>query len=118
MAKHSGLAMRRVNWSTVAGLLVWFVKRLLGLNWVEYLLQTELERRNTADRLAELRHSPEAQALLGVLGGLVALAAAFLVLYPVFSLLQAALNAGDQDPRPPTQYGLDNFAGVERGLQQ
>jgi iron(III) transport system permease protein len=112
MAKHSGLAMRRVNWSTVAGLLVWLVKRLLGLDWVDYLLQTELERRNTADRLAALRRSPEAQALLGALGPLVALVAGFLVLYPVFYLLQAALNTGDPEARPPTQYGFDNFAAL------
>ncbi|MBS0240558.1 MAG: hypothetical protein JSS20_00180, partial [Proteobacteria bacterium] len=37
---------------------------------------------------------------------------AVLVLYPVFYLLQAAFNVGDQNARPPTEYGLDNFAGI------
>src|ERR1044072_4423821 len=112
MAKHSGPAMRRVNWSTVASLLVLFVRRLLGLDLVNYLLQTELERRDAADRRAELLRSPEAQALLSALAPLVALVAGFLVLYPVVYLLQAALNTGDPEARPPTEYGLDNFAGL------
>src|SRR5882757_7916707 len=47
-----------------------------------------------------------------IAGALVAVIAGLLVLYPVFYLLQAALNTGDQDARPPTQYGLDNFAGL------
>src|SRR4051794_17249525 len=47
-----------------------------------------------------------------VTGGLVALVAGVLVLYPVFFLLQAALNTGDPEARPPTEYGLDNFAGL------
>ena len=51
--------------------------------------------------------SPQAAA-----GALVALAAGLLVLYPVAFLLQAALNTGDPEARPPTQYGLDNFAGL------
>ena len=38
--------------------------------------------------------------------------AGLLVLYPVFYLLQAALNVGDQDARPPTEFGLENFAGL------
>ena len=32
--------------------------------------------------------------------------------YPVAFLLQAALNTGDPEARPPTEYGLDNFAGL------
>jgi len=40
----------------------------------------------------------------------VATVAAVLVLYPVFYLLQAALDVGDPQTRPPTAYGLDNFA--------
>ncbi|MGE0749287.1 MAG: ABC transporter permease [Variibacter sp.] len=42
----------------------------------------------------------------------VAVIAAVLVLYPVFYLLQAALDVGDPDVRPPTAYGLDNFGGL------
>src|SRR5215470_14505500 len=49
------------------------------------------------------------QAIAGLL---VALVSGVLVLYPVVYLLQAALNTGDQDARPPTQYGFDNFAGL------
>jgi len=42
----------------------------------------------------------------------VAAVAAVLVLYPVFFLLQAALDVGDPQVRPPTAYGLDNFSGI------
>jgi iron(III) transport system permease protein len=42
----------------------------------------------------------------------VAAVAAVLVLYPVFYLLQAALDVGDPQVRPPTAYGLDNFNGI------
>ncbi|MGI8525055.1 MAG: ABC transporter permease [Pseudolabrys sp.] len=42
----------------------------------------------------------------------VAALAAVLVLYPVFYLLQAALDVGDPLIRPPTAYGLDNFEGL------
>ncbi len=42
----------------------------------------------------------------------VAAVAAVLVLYPVFYLLQAALDVGDPQVRPPTEYGLDNFSGI------
>jgi iron(III) transport system permease protein len=42
----------------------------------------------------------------------VAAIAALLVLYPVFFLLQAAFDTGDPEARPPTAYGLDNFAGL------
>ena len=38
--------------------------------------------------------------------------AAVLVLYPVFFLLQAALDVGDPQARPPTAYGFDNFSGM------
>ena len=41
----------------------------------------------------------------------VAAIAAILVLYPVFYLLQASLDVGEPNVRPPTAYGLDNFAG-------
>ena len=42
----------------------------------------------------------------------VAAVAAVLVLYPVFFLLQAALDVGDPQVRPPTAYGFDNFSGI------
>jgi iron(III) transport system permease protein len=42
----------------------------------------------------------------------VAAVAAVLVLYPVFFLLQASLDVGDPQTRPPTAYGLDNFGGL------
>ena len=42
----------------------------------------------------------------------VAAVAAVLVLYPVFFLLQAALDVGDPQVRPPTAYGFDNFDGI------
>ena len=35
-----------------------------------------------------------------------------LVLYPIFFLLQAALDVGDPDVRPPTAYGFDNFVSM------
>ncbi|MGE0525169.1 MAG: ABC transporter permease [Variibacter sp.] len=50
-----------------------------------------------------------AQAVAGVV---VAIVAAVLVLYPVFFLLQAALDVGDPDVRPPTAYGFSNFGGL------
>src|SRR5471032_3667095 len=49
------------------------------------------------------------QKLIGY--GVAAVAAA-LILYPVFFLLQAALDVGDPQIRPPTAYGLDNFNGL------
>jgi len=45
-----------------------------------------------------------------VIGGAVALLASALVLYPMYYLVQAALDVGDPSVRPPTQYGFDNFA--------
>ena len=42
----------------------------------------------------------------------VATVAAVLVLYPVFYLLQAALDVGDPQTRPPTAYGFDNFSAL------
>src|ERR1051325_4727310 len=45
-------------------------------------------------------------------GALVAIIAGLLVLYPVAYLLQAALNVGDPDARPPTEFGFENFAGL------
>ena len=44
-----------------------------------------------------------------IAGMLVAAIVGVLVLYPIFFLLQAALDVGDPDVRPPTAYGLGNF---------
>ena len=40
---------------------------------------------------------------------LIVVVAAF-VLYPIYFLLQASLDVGQPDVRPPTAYGLDNYA--------
>ena len=50
----------------------------------------------------------------GIVGGGVAVAAAVLVLYPIYFLVQASLDVGDPDVRPPTAYGLDNYAALPR----
>src|ERR1041384_6692821 len=57
--------------------------------------------------MRRLNFSPQALA-----GALVALVAGLLVLYPVAFLLQAALNTGDPEARPPTNSGFCNFAGL------
>ncbi len=54
------------------------------------------------------------QSLVGV--GIVGAVGLF-VLYPIFYLLQAALDVGDPDIRPPTAYGLDNFEAMERYVE-
>jgi iron(III) transport system permease protein len=66
-----------------------------------------MERDVRAIRPVSRWRSPQALA-----GALVAIVAGVLVLYPVAFLLQAALNTGDPEARPPTQYGLENFAGL------
>ena len=52
-----------------------------------------------------------------VAGATVALVAAVLVLYPVFYLVQASLDVGSPDVRPPTAYGFDNFAALTQYSQ-
>src|ERR1043166_4402841 len=54
---------------------------------------------------------PSSQTVVGVA---VAAVAAVLVLYPIYFLFQAALNVGDPEAKPPTDYGLDNFAALGR----
>jgi iron(III) transport system permease protein len=49
---------------------------------------------------------PSAQTVAGIT---VAAFAAILVLYPIFFLLQASLDVGDPEARPPTAYGFDNY---------
>jgi iron(III) transport system permease protein len=49
-----------------------------------------------------------------VVGVAVAAIAAVLVLYPIYFLFQAALNIGDPEAKPPTDYGLDNFLALGR----
>lgn len=51
---------------------------------------------------------------LAVAGAVAIAVTGVLVLYPMFYLLQAALDVGDPDARPPTAYGLDNFATLPR----
>src|SRR5258708_10365720 len=58
----------------------------------------------------------------GVIGRLVSLQAvsmtavvavvAIFVLYPIYYLLDASLDVGEADVRPPTAYGFDNFAAL------
>src|SRR6187455_400836 len=55
--------------------------------------------------------APPGQVVAGIV---VALLTATLVLYPIFYLLQAALDVGEPDVRPPTAYGLDNFEALGR----
>jgi iron(III) transport system permease protein len=55
--------------------------------------------------------APTTQSLVGIT--VIGVTAAF-VLYPVFYLLQAAFDVGDPEARPPTTYGLDNFAVLPR----
>ena len=52
---------------------------------------------------------PSTQTLVG---GAVAVIAAALVLYPIYFLFQAALNVGDPEAKPPTDYGFDNFVNL------
>jgi iron(III) transport system permease protein len=47
-----------------------------------------------------------------LVGGAVAVVAAALVLYPIYFLFQAALNVGDPEAKPPTDYGFDNFVNL------
>jgi iron(III) transport system permease protein len=60
-----------------------------------------------ASVVAEERSGVPTQKIVGY--G-VALVAALFVLYPIFYLLQASLDVGDPDVRPPTAYGFDNYA--------
>ena len=39
---------------------------------------------------------------------------AALVLYPIYYLIQASLDVGDPNVRPPAAYGLDNFLTLPR----
>ena len=52
-----------------------------------------------------------------VAGITVAAVSGLLVLYPVFFLVQASLNTGDPEARPPTAYGLDNFEALPQYAQ-
>jgi iron(III) transport system permease protein len=58
---------------------------------------------------AQRRQAPSGQAVAGVA---VTGIAAVLVLYPIFYLVQAALDVGDPDVRPPSAYGLGNFEAL------
>src|SRR5262249_6002799 len=50
---------------------------------------------------------PSTQTFVGLT---VAILAAVFVLYPIYYLVQASLDVGEPDVRPPTAYGFDNFA--------
>lgn len=58
-----------------------------------------------------MKGMPRGQTLAGV--AVIGLVAAF-VLYPVYYLLQASLDVGDPETRPPTAYGLANYAALPR----
>lgn len=60
--------------------------------------------------MAERRRIP----VQGIVGGGAAAVAAVLVLYPIYFLVQASLDVGDPDVRPPTAYGFDNYAALPR----
>jgi iron(III) transport system permease protein len=49
-----------------------------------------------------------------VMMAIVIVVVAGFVLYPIYYLLQAAFDVGQPDVRPPTAYGLDNFAALPR----
>jgi iron(III) transport system permease protein len=53
--------------------------------------------------------APSTQTFVGLS---VAVLAAVFVLYPIYYLVQASLDVGDPDVRPPTAYGFDNFAAL------
>ncbi|MBU6497772.1 MAG: iron ABC transporter permease [Rhodospirillales bacterium] len=62
--------------------------------------------------MARSRHRlPSAQTIVGLVTILVT---GLFVLYPIYFLLQAAFDVGDQDARPPTAYGLGNFAALPK----
>jgi iron(III) transport system permease protein len=52
---------------------------------------------------------PSVQTTVGI--AMIGLVAAF-VIYPVYYLVQASLDVGDPETRPPTAYGLDNFESL------
>jgi iron(III) transport system permease protein len=54
---------------------------------------------------------PSVQTAAGI--GVIGVTAAF-VLYPVYYLVQASLDIGDPEARPPTAYGLDNFEALPK----
>ena len=54
---------------------------------------------------------PSGQAAVGI--ATIAATGAFVV-YPMFYLVQASLDVGDPEVRPPTAYGIDNFAALPR----
>ncbi|MEA2737228.1 MAG: iron(III) transport system permease protein [Acetobacteraceae bacterium] len=54
---------------------------------------------------------PATQTVAGI--AVIAVTALFVV-YPIYYLLQASLDVGDPEARPPTAYGLDNFAALPR----
>src|SRR6476661_4881348 len=54
---------------------------------------------------------PGGQTIVGI--ATIAITAVF-VIYPIYYLLQASLDVGDPEVRPPTAYGFDNFAALPK----
>jgi iron(III) transport system permease protein len=63
-----------------------------------------------ADTAAAVR-GPRISARTATMAILIVVVGLF-VLYPIWYLVQAALNVGDPDVRPPTAYGLGNFEAL------
>ncbi len=62
------------------------------------------------------QHPPSATGQMislqsAIMAAVIVVVAAF-VLYPIYYLLQASLDVGVADVRPPTAYGFDNFAAL------
>jgi iron(III) transport system permease protein len=62
--------------------------------------------------IAIARRSLPSVSAQTIAGMLLAVIVGVLVLYPIFFLLQAALDVGDPDVRPPTAYGFGNFVAM------
>ena len=65
---------------------------------------------STAVTTQPVRRSRVSGQLVAGVGA--SLLTAVFVLYPIYYLMQAAFDVGDPDSRPPTAYGLDNFAAL------
>ena len=96
-------------------------KLLFPTDWTDYLgqprrVQQGVER--DARAVGSAKHAGARAAVAGPRRARPSPASAspaprrVLVLYPIFYLIQASLDVGDPEARPPTAYGLDNFAGL------
>jgi len=64
-----------------------------------------------AQSVAAVRRGPLISQQMLVMAIIVAVVGLF-VLYPIYYLVQAALDVGEPNVRPPTAYGLGNFAAL------